>query len=303
VAEYSFLPPGAYTFRVLACNNDGIWNENGARLALMVEPQIWQTWWFRLGAVAAAAGAVAGVVRGATRRRYRRKLERVERQRALEKERARIAKDIHDDLGASLTRITLLSQSARGDLERPEQAAADLDRIYTTARELTQAMDEIVWAVNPHHDTLDSLASYLGGFASDFLSAAGVRCRLDVPLRPPPLPVSAEIRHNLFLAFKEALHNIVRHAGASEVRVSLELEHANAGFTLTVQDDGRGFDPDLAHAHGIAARGGSGPRLASGNGLSNMRLRLEEVGGACRIRSTPGAGALIQFRVPPSPPL
>src|SRR5204862_4009867 len=127
---------------------------------------------------------------------------RLERQRAIERERTRIAKDIHDDLGASLTRITMLSQSARADSDH-SVAASDLDRIYDTAREMTRAMDEIVWAVNPQHDTLDSLATYLGKFAQDFLAAAHIRCRLEVPIELPAWPLTAEVRHNIFLAFKE----------------------------------------------------------------------------------------------------
>jgi ligand-binding sensor domain-containing protein/signal transduction histidine kinase len=300
-ANYSFLPPGDYTFRVIACNNDGVWNETGAALGLTVLPYFWQTWWFRVVAGVAAAAALGGTVRGLTRRRYRRKLERLERQRAVEKERARIAKDIHDDLGASLTRITLLSQTARGDLDQPEQAAADLDRIYDTARELTQAMDEIVWAVNPMHDTLDSLVSYLGGFAQDFLSTAGVRCRLEVPVLLPALPVTAEVRHNLFLAVKEAVHNVVRHAGATEARILFVLERN--GFALVIQDNGKGFEPplnversmlNLQRSEGVTS---SPIRLASGNGLSNMRRRLEEIGGSCTVTSAVGQGTEVTFQL------
>jgi ligand-binding sensor domain-containing protein/signal transduction histidine kinase len=312
MANYSFVPPGAYLFQVLACDSDGAWNGTEATLAVVVLPHYWQTWWFRVLAGLGAAGALGGVVRTITRRRYRRKLERLERQRAIEKERARIAKDIHDDLGASLTRITLLSQSVREDLDDREQAVADLDRIYDTARELTRAMDEIVWAVNPHHDTLDSLITYLGGFAHDFLSAAGVRCRLEVPLRPPPWPVTAEIRHNLFLAFKEAVHNVARHASATEVMVRFHLE--TPGFTLSIEDNGLGFDP--TQPNGLRPNGTShlssssstdpvelgdpaGPavRLASGNGLVNMHRRLEEIGGRCVVESVVGSGTTVRFVV------
>src|SRR5207244_8731794 len=136
--------------------------------------------------------------------------------------RPRIAKDIHDELGASLTRITMLSQAARDGLEH-SPAAAEVDRIYDTARDLTRAMDEIVWAVNPQHDTLDSLATYLGKFAQDFLAAAHIRCRLDVPMQLPTWPLTAEIRYNLFLAFKEAVNNAVKHAHTSEVWISLPI--------------------------------------------------------------------------------
>jgi signal transduction histidine kinase/ligand-binding sensor domain-containing protein len=292
--DYSFLPPGEYNFHVMACNSDGVWNRTGATLAITKVPYFWQTWGFLIAAVLTAAGAVGGTVRAITRQRYRRRLERLERQRAIEKERTRIAKDIHDDLGASLTRITLLSQTARAEVEHPGPAATDLDQIYTTARELTQAMDEIVWAVDPHHDTLDSLVIYLGGFAQDFLSAAGIRCRLEGPLMLPPWPVTAEVRHNLFLAFKEAVHNVVRHSAATEAGIQFTL--ASSGFTLDIQDDGRGFDP--SSPRGARTGDGERPRATFGHGLINMRKRLEEIGGQCSVESGAGRGTRVRFALP-----
>lgn len=292
VAEYNYLPPGRYTFHVRACNSDGIWNETGAAFAMILLPHFWQTWWFRTIAVVVAVAAVANIVLLISRRRMRLKLERIERQQELERERTRIAKDIHDHLGANLTRISLLSQAAHGELENPAQAAAQLDRIYDTSRELTRAMDEIVWAVNPQHDTLDSLASYLGNFAQEYLVAINIRCRLDVPLHLPHWPINAEIRHNVFLAFKEALHNVVKHAGATEVSVMLAV--AADGFTLTVRDNGAGFDPDTTPV-----------RPGRGNGLKNMRQRMEKIHGRCEISSQPGGGAEVKFAVavPGSPNL
>jgi signal transduction histidine kinase/ligand-binding sensor domain-containing protein len=291
IAYYSFLKPGDYTFHVIACNNDNVWNETGATLALTVLPYFWQTWWFTAGMLLAGAGSVGGGVRYVTRRRLRRKMERLEHQRAVEKERARIAKDIHDDLGASLTRITLLSQSGRAESEDPQHAATDLDQIYRTARELTRAMDEIVWAVSPQHDTLDSLVNYLGKFAQDFLSVAGIRCRLDVPMLLPPWPLTAEVRHNLFLAFKEALNNVIKHAAATQVTISLSL--SQSGFSLLIADNGKGFalpSPGLA-----STPPGSDLRISTGNGLPNMRKRLEEIGGLCEITTAPGEGTRVKF--------
>jgi signal transduction histidine kinase/ligand-binding sensor domain-containing protein len=284
VAEYSYIPPGSYTFHVRACNSDGVWNETGAALALNVLPHFWQQWWFRLLAVLAAIALVVNIVLLITRHRMRVKLERIERQQALERERTRIAKDIHDHLGANLTRISLLSQSAHGDLENPAQAATQLDRIYDTARELTRSMDEIVWAINPQHDTLDSLASYLGNFAQEYLVSLHIRCRLDVPLHLPHWPITAETRHNVFLAFKEALHNVVKHSGAKAVSIALATE--GAGFQLAVCDDGAGFDPELL-----------APRPGRGNGLKNMQQRLQKIGGRCEIRSAPGQGTEIKFSI------
>ncbi len=288
--NYGYLPPGDYTYQVMACNNDDVWSAESAAIEFNVAPQFWQTWWFRILASVLAAGAVAGVVLAVTRGRMKRKLERLERQRAVERERTRIAKDIHDDLGASLTRITMLSQSARADLDH-SVPATDLDRIYDTAREMTRAMDEIVWAVNPQHDTLDSLATYLGRFAQGFLASAHVRCRLEVPMQLPGWPLTAEVRHNLFLAFKEALHNAVKHSKTAEVHISMTIDAM--GFTLCVEDKGCGFE----------ANGWQRPQLeayrpGSGYGLTNMRQRLAEIGGRCEIESDPGKGTTVKFLVP-----
>jgi signal transduction histidine kinase/ligand-binding sensor domain-containing protein len=287
---YNYLPPGDYTFRVIACNNDEVWNETGAVASVRVLPWFWQTLWFRVGTALLAATALSALVLVVTRQRMKRKLERVERHRAIERERTRIAKDIHDDLGASLTRITMLSQSARSEVG-PSEAATDLDRIYDTARELTKAMDEIVWAVNPKHDTLDSLATYLGRFAQGFLASAHIGCRLDVPMRLPAWPVTSEIRHNLFLAFKEALNNAVKHSGTTEAHISLNIE--NSGFSLCVEDKGCGFS-DGETVSASKER----DRASSGNGLINMRQRLAEIGGACKIESSPGQGTTVLFIVP-----
>jgi len=167
-------------------------------------------------------------------------------------------------------------------------AASDLDRIYDTARNLTRSLDEIVWAVNPRHDTLDSLATYLGKFAQDFLGAANIRCRLDLPVSLPSWPLSAETRHNVFLAFKEALNNAVKHAHATEVRISLTL--ATAAFTLVVEDNGRGFSVPATPLQSTNTE----------DGLQNMRNRLAEISGRCEIYSQPNKGTRISFHVPVS---
>ncbi|HTV40573.1 MAG TPA: two-component regulator propeller domain-containing protein [Candidatus Sulfotelmatobacter sp.] len=287
---YSYIPPGTYHFQVTACNSDGVPNSTGASLAFVVQPFFYQTWWFLIGSGLAAAAVLTSAVLGVARWRMRQKLERVERQRAIERERARIARDIHDNLGANLTRISLLSQSAHGDLDHPRDAAVQLDRIYQTTREMTRAMDEIVWAVNPEHDTLDSVVNYLGKFAQEYLGSLGIRCRLDLPVQLPQWLVTAEVRHHLFLAFKEALHNVVKHAAASEVSVSLTT--TSSSFTLVVRDNGRGFSPKIDCEKNPAESVRS-----SGNGLVNMRMRLEKIGGRCEIQSAPGSGTEVKFIV------
>jgi signal transduction histidine kinase len=291
-ASYNYVPPGHYAFQVLACNDAGVWNEKGATVAFILLPHFWQTWWFAAVAGVVVLSAVAAGVWLAARRRMQRKLQRLERQQAIERERTRIAQDIHDDLGASLTRITMLSQSVRSEWDNPPRAAAQVDQICNTARELTRSMDEIVWAVNPRHDSLDSLAIYLGKFAQDYLRDAGIRCHLNMPEDLPPWPVIAEARHNLFLAFKEALHNVVKHSGGNEVWVTLTLR--TEGIVLTIRDNGRGFAPDLpVHVDPTGS-----DRIEAGQGIPNMKLRLAEIHGKCDIQSAAEAGTTVTFDLP-----
>jgi signal transduction histidine kinase len=215
-------------------------------------------------------------------------VERLELQRAVEQDRDRIARDIHDDLGAGLTQITLLSEIARR--ESPDEVASHLGQISDTARELTRTMDEIVWAVNPRHDSLDGLVTYICQFAQEYLTLAGVQCRLDVPAHLPPHPLRADVRHNLFLAVKEVLHNIVKHAHARVV--SLRLVAHPSGFRLSIEDDGHGFRP------GVDAPAEQVDRAAAGCGLGNLQQRLAAIGGAFTIASEPGRGTRVDFEVP-----
>jgi signal transduction histidine kinase len=281
-AIYDNIPPGDYVFEVRACNNDGVWSETGASLACEIRPYFWQTIWFRALAGGAAVLLAGGAVWFETRRRMRRKLRLAERERDIERERSRIARDIHDDLGAQLTRITMISDSARGELARPERVASGLEKIYDTARELTRRIDEIVWAVNPRHDTLESLAAYLEKYAQDWLASVGCRCRLDLPVQFPDWHLTSEVRHNVFLALKEALNNAVKHSGSREVFIRLVI--GQSSFEWTVEDNGRGFSPETEGA-------------GSGNGLKNMRQRMAEIGGRSRIESVPGAGARVIFSI------
>jgi len=237
-----------------------------------------------------------GIVWFVMRQRMRRKVERLERRHAVENERARIARDIHDDLGTQLTRITMLSDSARDELADPRLVVEDLDQIYKTARDATSAMDEIVWAVNPKHDTVESLASYLEKFGFDFLDSAGIRCRLNLAPDLPRVRLTTEVRHNLFLAYKEALHNIAKHSRASEVRIDFGV--TGHELKLVVEDNGLGFGLGRVE-NGVPCGPG---RIATGNGLENISRRVVEIGGTCRIQSEPGRGTTvtIQLELPPA---
>jgi signal transduction histidine kinase len=179
----------------------------------------------------------------------------------------------------------LLSQSARQELPVGSLAYQELALVTGAAEQLTRTMDEIVWAVDPKRDSLESLVTYVGSAAQELLSAAGIRFRFEAPNDPPDWTLSADCRHSLFLAFKEALHNVVRHANAQMVKVSFEV--GDKSFMLSVEDDGSGFD--LAHPVS---------RERGGRGLGNLERRLLEIGGSCEIESQSGVGTRVVFRMP-----
>ena len=287
-AQYRHLPPQNYRFRVVACNGEGVWNKEGAVITFEVQPFFYQTWSFKILAGAVIIGGISFGVRRAATRKYRLKLARLQQQHAIERDRARIAKDIHDDVGAGLTQITLLTELARRE---PEQTDTNLNRITDSARKLTKAMDEIVWAVDPQHDTFDGLMDYISAYAEDFLRVAGVRCRMDLPVQLPAERVDAEVRYNLFLALKETLNNIVKHAKATEVWLRLRVEPHS--FTLVIEDNGQGL-PAVA-GQGELTLGKA--RITSGSGLVNLEKRLAAVGGHCKIHSDAGQGTRVEMTV------
>jgi len=269
---------------VEACNEDGIWSKTGSVLAVTVQPQFWQTWWFRTVVVLIILGVIAAVVRYLSTQKLQRQLQALKQQEALEKERSRIARDLHDQLGANLTQVALLGEMVETDKHSPEEVGAHAQQISQTARDTTHSLDEIVWAVNPSNDTLDGLITYACKYAQEYLAVAGVRYRAEVPPQLPAVVIPPEVRHNVFLAFKEAVNNIVKHAQASEAWIRLRLQPGN--FTLEIEDDGRGvIQPDALTA---PAR----------NGVRNMRKRMEDLHGEFSI--TPGAkgGTIVRLVVP-----
>jgi signal transduction histidine kinase len=281
---YGPLLPADYRFHVAACNNDGIWNEQGDTLAFTVLPYFWETWWFKAGLGCVTLVVLGLVVALIQRQGYRRRLERLERQREMEHERARIARDLHDDLGTSLTQISMLSALANREKTSQDEAKELIQQVRGRAREMVIALDEIVWAVNPNNDSLAGLVTYLGHYAEEFYRPAGIRFRLDIPTQLPPIPLSAESRHHLFLAFKEAINNVARHSGATQVCVRIEMLARE--LAVYVEDNGHGFNLQ------------SKERSRSGNGLANMTRRLEQISGRTEIQSAPGTGTKVAFYVP-----
>jgi signal transduction histidine kinase/ligand-binding sensor domain-containing protein len=282
VARYSKLPPGDYTFQVVAANEDGIWNPTPTSLGIQVLPPFWRTGWFISLATAMLLGLIVAIVYYFSTQKLQRQLAVLRQQEELEKERARIARDLHDQLGANLTQVALLGELAETDKDLPDEVESHARQIHQTARETTKALDEIVWAINPSNDTLEGLINYICKYAQEYFEIAGLRYRLDVPPDLPPALLPPEVRHNVFLAAKEAINNIVKHAQATEAWFRLKLESNRV--LLEIEDNGRGL---------------AGMNEKSGrNGLRNMRKRLEDVGGNFSISPAPKQGAIVRLIVP-----
>jgi signal transduction histidine kinase len=255
-ALYPKLPPGRHTFPVQA-----------------VGPR---------GRMARAAGIL--LFRFISTRRLALRLAAAEKLAAVERERVRISRDMHDDLGARLTKIAFFSELAERDIGEGK-GSGSFRSVARMSRDAAQALDEMVWAVKPSNDTLAGLTEYICRYATEYLEETELRLRLDLPLNIPVRPLAAEVRHDVYLTIKEALNNVVKHADAQEV--TLRLSPGEDGFEVRVVDDGRGFD--------------AGAAAAAGNGLSNMRRRLEQWGGSARITSSPGRGTEVRLWVPLKP--
>ena len=281
-AVYRHVPPGRYLFRVNACNSDSVGSSESALLTVTVRPHFYQTAWFQGGMGLGAVGGLSLALVVRMRRRMHLRLEQLERQHEVERERARIAQDLHDELGAGLTEIGLLGGLLQHPAGLSERGPVALPRIVQRCRDLVTALDEIVWAVNPRNDSVNSLTSYLCRYAQGLLDLTTVRCRLEVQDIEPDRPFNAEQRHNLFLAFKEALTNVVRHSKASEVSIRIGLGDADR-LLICVEDNGQGLG---------AAAG------ADADGLVNLRQRMARIGGRCDIENRPGSGVAVRFSLP-----
>jgi ligand-binding sensor domain-containing protein/two-component sensor histidine kinase len=266
--RYNRVSPGRYRFKVQACNNDGVWNLEGVTLAIVLRPHFWQTWWFK-ASIAAAVGLILTVA-------YRVRMARLQ---GIERLRVQIAANLHDDVGARLTKMTMVTEFADRETAETDPAKPHLRTLSRTTREIIQAMDEIVWTINPKNDNLDDLANYIFHYAQEYFQSTSVSCRLDFPAQLPDWPISTEARHNLFMVVKEALNNVLKHAAATEVQVGLTA--GDGKMTITIADNGVGFDP--------------GKVRARGNGLENMRARLSRIGGRLVLESHPGQGTSLRL--------
>jgi ligand-binding sensor domain-containing protein/two-component sensor histidine kinase len=275
---YANLAPGSYRFLVRALSADGVASARPASFEFRILRPVWQRWWF-LASAALAFGGAAFVL-------Y---CYRVRQLLALEHVRTRIATDLHDDIGASLSRMAVLSEVVkRQDEIKSDASVRMLTEIADSARALVDAMGDIVWSIDPRRDDLQSVTTRIRQFASDVLEARGIKWDLLLPRELAQVKLNAEQRRQILLIFKEALTNVVRHAECANVSLSLALD--GRALVAEVQDDGRGFQSAQA-----AQANGNG---RGGNGLNNMRARVAQLGGEFHVASSPGAGTRLTFKVP-----
>lgn len=280
LTTYDSVPPGSYHFEVLAMNGDGLQSPKLAMIDVVVKPHFWETGWFITQSslcVILLAGGIGWLI---ARGRLKRRIALLKIRNTRELERARIARDLHDELGASLTEIALLADLGA------EQAAGSafqkhLDELCQKARMLGLTLDEIVWAVNPREDTLASLLDYLASFATEFLDRAGITLRMNIATGIPDLPLDANVRHSVFLAVREAFNNIVKHSEAKSAWLDVSL--SNGRLTVEVKDDGKGID-DYA--------------FSRGHGLKNFQVRMQACRGDVRVTNRAEGGTAVIFTVP-----
>ncbi len=277
---YTNLRPGSYVFEVMARSAHGIWSERSAQFAFYVAPHLWEIWSFWLASGSVLFLASVGIHR--VRIRQVQRIQLLEQQRLLQEERTRIARDLHDDLGPSLTGLALQMDLVRTQNSIPEKAQQQLTRLAQNTRGLVDNMREVVWAMNPQQDNLEGLAGFLSQYAETYLQAAGLRCRLELPIQMESVPLGSQARHQLYLVIKEALHNIVRHAHATEVQ--FRLEQQDGRLEILLADDGRGLCPDQEQR--------------PDHGLENMRQRVSKLGGEFTTQCEPGRGTRLRISVP-----
>jgi signal transduction histidine kinase/ligand-binding sensor domain-containing protein len=286
VVAYERLPAGRHALRLRSSTETSVWENSPGRAVIDVEPRLWERAWFRMAVVLGAAALAGSAAFAWQSWRSGQRIARLRQAAALDRERMRIARDMHDDVGTSLTQISLLAALVRS--RTTAEAAAHLDEVTSIARAAVTSFDEIVWAVNPTHDTLPHLLSYVALQASQTLGGLGIECTIDAPEQVDPRPAMADFRRTVLLVVKEAIGNVIRHAGAKHVVLTMRI--ADDRLRIAVADDGCG----------LAAAAHSGrPRAAAG--LDNMRRRAAELGGECIVAARECGGTVVTLDVPLSP--
>lgn len=281
-ARYTGLPPGKYIFEVKAANNDGVWNEKPASLYITILKPYWMQTWFYIVLGLFIVLLIAAVVYVVSTYRYRRQLAVLERQKEIGRIRRRISSDLHDDIGAGLSKMAFLSDSAQLEAQAHPNLASRFGKLSERAREMINTLNMIVWALNPQYDDLQSLLAYIKRKTGEFADDATARLEVDVPDDVPYISTTPEFRRNVFYIVNEAVHNAIRHSGSEVISVCIAI--CNHALKVEISDHGNGFD--------VASPGGHS------NGLLNMKRRADELGGKLEIESKSETGTKISVMLP-----
>lgn len=288
-ARYTHLNPGEYTFHVKGSNNDGVWNEMPTSLRVIIVPPFWKTSWFIGLMVLLGVGTFGGTVRFISTQKLKKKIQELERQKALHEERLRtrerIARDLHDDLASTVGSAGFFVESVKHQLKDiPSETKEFLDKTSSLLTEAEEAMSDIVWSVSPKHDTVESLFSRMRLTTADLCRPRAIQYETEFARHVEGLTLTEEVRRNIFLIFKEALANAVRHSGASSIRVAFMV--GGGSFEMSIMDNGQGMPSgDLSSAS-----------TKRGHGIRNMMKRAEEIGAEFSIEAGSPFGTIIHLR-------
>ncbi|MBA4318763.1 MAG: hypothetical protein C0412_10220 [Flavobacterium sp.] len=279
---YLNIPPGLYTFRVLACNNEGVWNTDEASISFEIPPHFWETGLFKISFGILLLGIIIGITRIIYSRKLKHQLYILEKQRALEQERLRISRDIHDEIGSRLTKISVLNEAVKDGIDKVPVVRAYTEKISNETKQVIENLDEIIWFINPGNDSIELLGTFLREYIADYFSSTDIVCICDFPDSYPAMQISPEVRRNIVLTVKEITNNIVKHASASKVNTKFDLQEQS--ILISLEDNGKGFSTQEPHP--------------LGNGLLNIQKRIEEIGGRVIIKSVMSSGTEIQIFLP-----
>ena len=279
-ASYANLSPGEYQFHVKLANYSGVWSKE-LIMYINITPPFWKTWWFISLMVLALGSVFFIVIRYISQRNLRERILVLEKEQAVEKERNRIAGDMHDDLGSGLTKIAILSEVAKAQINRKEEAINQLEKISVSSRELIDNLQDIIWVLNPKNDSLESLSLYIREYALKFFESTNIKVHFDYPQQLPAVKLSEEERRNIFLVIKETLNNMVKHARCSCVHI--EIRTSAREIMIIMKDNGIGFE--LSSIRGFA------------NGLNNMAYRMEQINASYKIESSSSNGTITILKI------
>jgi signal transduction histidine kinase len=280
--RYNNLAPDNYIFKVKASNGSGKWSKDEYRVAVNIAPPFWGTWWFRGFIFLLLLGSIVMLTKSIAQRKLRKQLAALEKQRELDKERQRISREMHDDIGAGLTQIVLMSESAKG--KKSGNSEKELTEITNTSRKLVNNMGEIIWSLNPENKTLEQLMAHLREQLHHLLEYSGIAYNIHLPENGKNILLPNEMRRNILLITMETVHNAVKYSNAKNIEVNALLN--NGVLTFTVRDDGIGFDTE---------------KLNTGNGLKNIRHRVNEMHGQLHIESAENLGSRFSYTIPIKP--